>query len=433
MRVPIAIVLLYLPFSACQCIDVLHNEKQCMRGRGPFNTTKTVLGCMEQCLSLNSDRCSYLQWNVKTRDCLLFPRKHHLSKIGDCVTIKKIVCDLIYDSVCFESTSNYVYAGKDELTGLTQEEECRTLCMFMESCQAYTWFAMTSRCRVHQTTMQSGEKLRTGDTQATKLNTCSTGRCVTLRASTFSYEGHKEGLTSLGECMTSSLNTTTVGKVDWNFDDDSCWSHTNRNSEAIAFDVVQIIQLVKAYHCQMIQRGMCMKKRKHVGMSGGYKISNVYEEDCVSLCYVVANCAAVEPDWNGCMFHFVKEDIQQKQGHTLYVAHDCSIDQAESTSIPTTSLTTSSTTSSTTTQTTKSTDGRQNAEGTFRWSYYTRHTGHTVRTMRRSCLECAVLCHRINCTGFTCEEHINGECCKVNVKGEPMFSRALLDHELVGF
>ncbi|XP_071115974.1 uncharacterized protein [Haliotis cracherodii] len=127
-------------------------------------------------------------------------------------------------------------------------------------------------------------------------------------------------------------------------------------------------------------------------MPAGLKINDLSREECVELCQLVSNCAAV--GWSSryrvCTFHHLELPVHEQLGNTLYTAGGGGI-VTTTTTVSTTTITTS--TEVTTTAST----------GTFLGTLFVRRDKNllTSKSLRRACLECALLCLQSKCTDFT--------------------------------
>ncbi|XP_067672473.1 uncharacterized protein [Haliotis asinina] len=130
-------------------------------------------------------------------------------------------------------------------------------------------------------------------------------------------------------------------------------------------------------------------------MSGGLKLKGLSEKECVELCQLVSNCAAVgwSGRWRGCTFHHLELPTEDDPSTKLYTMGGTSI-----TTSTTVSTSTASTTISTSTEATTAVPA-----GTFLEAFFIRRDNNhlTSKSQRQASLECAMLCFRSNCNSFT--------------------------------
>ncbi|XP_067665071.1 uncharacterized protein [Haliotis asinina] len=151
-------------------------------------------------------------------------------------------------------------------------------------------------------------------------------------------------------------------------------------------------------------------------MTGGMKLGDLLEKECVELCQLVSNCAAVgwSDRWKECTFHHLELSTEEEPSHTLYTTGGTGI----TTSTPTVSTSTITTIpTSTEATTTVSMDGT----GTYVGAFFIRRDNNqlTSKSQRRASLECAMLCFSSNCTDFTLTTLKDDSVCRMSGSQAP--------------
>ncbi|XP_071116044.1 uncharacterized protein [Haliotis cracherodii] len=148
-------------------------------------------------------------------------------------------------------------------------------------------------------------------------------------------------------------------------------------------------------------------------MPAGLKINDLSREECVELCQLVSNCAAVgwSSRYHECTFHHLEQSVHEQLGNTLYTAGGGGI----------TTSTTSTTTEPTTTITTSTEVTTTASTGTFLGTFFVRRDKNllTSKSLRRACLECALLCFQSNRSNFTSTILNDDGTCSINASGTP--------------
>ncbi|XP_071116047.1 uncharacterized protein [Haliotis cracherodii] len=151
-------------------------------------------------------------------------------------------------------------------------------------------------------------------------------------------------------------------------------------------------------------------------MPAGLKINDLSREECVELCQFVSNCAAVgwSSRYHECTFHHLELPLHEQHGNTLYTAGGGGIATSTTSTTSTTTVPTTTITTSTEVMTTAST-------GTFLGTLFVRRDKNllTSKSLRRACLECALLCFQSNRSDFTSINLNDDGTCSISASGTP--------------